>query len=632
MSERFSPGPEALAARVGFDPYAADYPEEHLFTFSGRGSVAPLPGTVMGIGAFYFPPVSGRGFRLSYDLAVTEPPGRITDSGRGEHYAPAQVLLQGCHWLPWGYRRRGLFHQRIGGKLISFRVESELIAPSSGDGVLLRLEFEVLSRLELEILPRLPDENGAFGICPPAAWNYAPPSARALLWSEGPKRWRVDGCTLTLLGSGMSETGSGWRVALEEGRKTSVLVGFSLEGKGLSPLEGDLEAHAASAREYWVREAAKVDARGVPEKYQGLFWRGWVTAMTARWERENFVASPYYASEGIDGGALCSYLWDLSYPSRFLAGLEGRALAGLIEAYLQPESFFQGYAISPIGGEWLGVFYAFQPYALTRIVSDYVEATGDHAWLDRTLGNGKTVFDNLETIIGSFDERYRTREGLLDFGHNRHLIELQVADYEGVVPNPNFEHVWTWRALERLGRLAGREPRPDLLERAERLKAACEARFWQPEQGWYFPTGAGRPIWSIQVLSPLRLGLFPREAVEAMARHLVSPRFLGPYGLYSVARDDEWHFNLTDADWGGGGCFTGHIGIILEGLARYGMNEAAEAILERLLWWGSGLPYIPQSTLADRPRLHGRVNAVAGAAICQALRALYPAEAFSGRM
>jgi hypothetical protein len=47
-----------------------------------------------------------------------------------------------------------------------------------------------------------------------------------------------------------------------------------------------------------------------------------------------------------------------------------------------------------------------------------------------------------------------------------------------------------------------------------------------------------------------------------------------------------------------------------------------ERSVSRIAWWGDALPYIPQQTRADAPVSDGRPNAVAGAAICQALLAM----------
>jgi hypothetical protein len=292
----------------------------------------------------------------------------------------------------------------------------------------------------------------------------------------------------------------------------------------------------------------------------------------------------------------------------------------LIRRYLDAEAIFKGYSINPLDGRWLGVFYAFSPYALTRIVDDYVTATGD-------LGLAREAVPVLERILSAFDRRWRSRSGVLDFGNNRHLIELHTAGYQGLVPNPNFEHAWSLRALNRLRAAAGVPPVPELERRAAEILCACERLFWNRAAGWYFPAEqrvkAG--VWSIQILSALRLGVFPEANVRRMAAHIRSGRFLGPFGLYSIAKDDAWHFTLNDVDWGGDGCFCGHTGIVVEGFARMGFRDTAERILDSIQWWAD-LPYIPQETRADAPDpSRGRPNLVSAGALCQALQVRAPA-------
>src|SRR6185436_10036620 len=97
----------------------------------------------------------------------------------------------------------------------------------------------------------------------------------------------------------------------------------------------------------------------------------------------------------------------------------------------------------------------------------------------------------VERIVMEFDRRYRSRSGVLDFGHNRHLIELHTAGYEGLVPNPNLEHGWSLQAINTLRRLADLPARSRLGARSKQVLRGCEARFWDDRRGWYFPA-AGR--------------------------------------------------------------------------------------------------------------------------------------------
>src|SRR5580765_222854 len=96
-------------AALRFSPVQNGFPEQRLFVFSGRGSVQALPGTVLGIGAFFFPPLSGRDFRLLYRLKLPTLLAEIGDAPASEHYAPPQIMLQDVLWDPWKITRTGIF-------------------------------------------------------------------------------------------------------------------------------------------------------------------------------------------------------------------------------------------------------------------------------------------------------------------------------------------------------------------------------------------------------------------------------------------------------------------------------------------------------------------------------------------
>ncbi len=606
-----------------FNPVPSRFPQHRLYAFSGRGSIGMIPDTVTGIGAFYFPPVSGKHFQCYHRLVLPDLDAVLGDSAAGTHYTPHRIMLQSIEWMPWRIRRQGIFHHHIGGRLVTLRVQHDLIAPADADGLLVRLELELVSprSLRVEIRPALADAARAFGVCTPLAWNYEVPAAEGIVWSEGPDTWRTDGCTMTMMADAPS-------ITLQRGKPLATWQAMSLSGDGLRPFNRPLASHGAAAEAYWRARWAVMHAQHgqalepMPAPRQKLFARAWLTTQTCRWMRENFVARPFYSAEGIDGGSVCSYLWDVSYTSAFLARMEGRPLADLIRRYLDPDAIFKGYSINPLDGRWLGVFYAFSPYALTRIVEDYVRETRDVAF-------AKEALPVLEQILMAFDKRWRTDAGILDFGNNRHLIELHTAGYQGLVPNPNFEHAWSLLALNRLRTAAGLRKKADATRRAKEILEACERLFWNRKAGWYFPADqrgkAG--IWSIQILSALRLGVFPPENVERLAGHIRDGRFLGPSGLYSIAKDDTLHFTLNDSDWGGDGCFCGHTGIVIEGFARLGMKEVANRILDRIQWWADDLPYIPQETRADAPDAsHGRPNLVSAGAVCEALLLLHGTE------
>ena len=614
---------------LAFNPVAACFPQDRLYAFCGRGSVGMLPDTVLGVGPFWFPPVSGAAFGCHVKLHLPELQTTIGDQDGKEHYAPPGIMVQEIQWLPWCIERRGIYNRQVGGKLMCLEVRSRLFAPADADGWIMAVELTLHGgqAMTVELRPQITDPRHAFGVCHESAWNYEPPSAQGILWSQGPKLWRTDGVNLHLVSDEPDATEAGWRVRVEPGRTTCTWLGGTLQGEGMRPFSRSLSDHAAACEPYWQTlwsrfvEKFGVKLSSMTPARQRLAARSWVTLMVSRWTRENFIADPYYATEGIDGGAVCSYLWDFSYCSRLAAKLEGTALRTMIERFAAVEDFWTGYALSPLSGRWMGVFYAFNPYAMVKILSDYVQQSGDVAVLTRPCRNS-TVLARVEAWVREFHRRHADREGLLDFGHNRHLIELHTTGYEGRVPNPTFEHAWTLRTINRLRLQAGLPSASDLDQQSQALLSAAQAAFWSDRAGWYFPAEQrdATGIWSIQILSALRLGVFSREHVRRMADHLTDGGFLGRFGLHSIAPHDRLHYTLNDVDWGGGGCFCGHVAIVIEGLLRYGEQEAADRLLERIEWWGTNLPYLPQSARADAPAaFQDRANAVAAGALAQAL-------------
>jgi hypothetical protein len=620
---------------LAFNPIGHGYPQQQLFAFAGRSSVSPLPDSVLGVGAFWMPPISGQNFGCRFKLRLPDFDLSIGDSGLKEHYAPPQLLLQSIDYLPWAITRTGLFNRDIAGQHIIIQAASTLTPAADADALIVKIDLTLRSSstLKLEVAPELTHPADAFGPVVSSAWNYEPPSSQGIIWSEGPKRWRTDEYVLSFdchaPKTAQSPTPSGWAFTLKKDKTITLWMTINFQGTGLTPLTRSPESHAQSAHQWWqdrfttFTDKFSAPLEKLPPKQKLLAARSWATLMTTRWSRPNFIADPYYATSGIDGGSLCSYLWDHAYTSKITSALEGYALRPLIERYLAitPERFFTGYSVSPIGDHWLGVFYAFNPYALTQILSDYITHTNDTSLLTATI-NGSVVLDRLESILAQFETRFAGRDGLLDFGHNRHLIELLTAGYEGLVPNPTLEHAWTLRQVNHLRAAAGLKPNPAYEKRAKHLIKACTTHFWNEKAGWFFPAdqrdSAG--TWSIQVLSALRLGVFTPKQVSRMAAHLIDGEFLAPHGLYSISRHDQHHFTLTDVDWGGAGCYAGHVGIVLEGLLKYNQHETAQRLLSRIDWWADAMPYIPQNARADSRFGHpGRPNITAAGAIAQAL-------------
>jgi len=94
-------------------------------------------------------------------------------------------------------------------------------------------------------------------------------------------------------------------------------------------------------------------------------------------------------------------------------------------------------------------------------------------------------------------------------------------------------------------------------------------------------------------------GALDAEEQEGLLSHLNEREFLSPFGMHSISKQDP-AYDPEDIDHGGGGCFAGIAGEIVELLYGCGHAGAAEDLLLRILWWGERMPYWGDSMTGDR--------------------------------
>ena len=80
--------------------------------------------------------------------------------------------------------------------------------------------------------------------------------------------------------------------------------------------------------------------------------------------------------------------------------------------------------------------------------------------------------------------------------------------------------------------------------------------------------------------------------------HLNEQEFLSDYGLHSMSKLDI-AYDQVDIDNGGGGNCTSFTPLKIEFLYNRGKTEVADKILESILWWGTRMPYFPDSEPAN---------------------------------
>ena len=116
--------------------------------------------------------------------------------------------------------------------------------------------------------------------------------------------------------------------------------------------------------------------------------------------------------------------------------------------------------------------YAFNACTIFKTADAYLRLTGDRAFLDEKLENGKTVLDQMDAFATDWETLPRGPHGLVDYGKNGNLLEC-APEYINCVASLNAQNVWMMRQTAQWHRLHGEAARAqELQEKAAALLPA----------------------------------------------------------------------------------------------------------------------------------------------------------------
>ena len=363
-----------------------------------------------------------------------------------------------------------------------------------------------------------------------------------------------------------------------------------------------------AARAAWRGRVAELAAR-VPrfssdnEALVRLYRRSLIHFPLTRWEVDEFVLKPFYVTGGLFGSCMCSYLWNLGGPYRMWAMVDPAVIREQLKAYLRLD-LTRCYALNPCDGGPVGPYYPVNQEKMIFMIRAYVLGTGDVGFLRETVG-GKSIVEHVVGMALFHDDL--TKEAVLaDYGKaNDHLELRRGFPYNGEMPDLNLRRIVLLRLADKLCRLAGHDPKVDLVRRADALKALCRREQWDAEQRWFVgrcANGKRTTRWTIQMFKALGWGdwVLDADARDGLIGHLMDEsEFLGSHGVHSLSKKDE-AWDDWDVDNGGPGACVSFAPAIAERLYADGRAREAETILRRLTWLADGYPYWCDSHYADR--------------------------------
>src|SRR5699024_1501773 len=117
------------------------------------------------------------------------------------------------------------------------------------------------------------------------------------------------------------------------------------------------------------------------------------------------------------------------------------------------------------GTEWLtggpvGYWYSVNDYAMTRLVKDYVSASGDLGFLQEEYvtsdGHSGTIASHVDSWAYAW-KQFQTKSGLADYGEVDNLLEC-VSTYTHEVASLNAANAWCLRVA---AEIADIQAKPD---------------------------------------------------------------------------------------------------------------------------------------------------------------------------
>ncbi len=188
-------------------------------------------------------------------------------------------------------------------------------------------------------------------------------------------------------------------------------------------------------------------------------------------ERTQFPAFPRSFITSGERAPGTQFYWDASMGSTVWALLEPAGMKATLRRWLvQNPRSGQSVSLTDLSGFDAKDYdhitgYAFNACTIFKTALDYLRITGDSAFLNEKLADGKTVLQRMDEMATDWKTLVHSDSPLADYGENQNLLECAPA-YIGRVPSCNAQNVWMMRQAASLHELRGNRPRA----------ASCETR------------------------------------------------------------------------------------------------------------------------------------------------------------
>lgn len=604
MNETAYP-PESMAM-----PRSKMYLEDkQVIIFNGIGSVNPRQFSITGLTNLKFYPVDIPGYEFYFDFLENLTGTVIQDNTPqlwktwleeskgtdplGANLRPEFVKLlvtQDEIWQPNQYYRKGVFHHKVNSGLISFGIESWTSVSGKDDEVYLKLKLNNYNSKELDItlipVQKIKQINSA------EQGKNDPFTV-----SDGQVK-------ISVATNVSTKNEQGFRIVLPAQTTGDYFFAISPTldlDKNFPVYQSDIEDRFSKAYQHTI-DRLKAFTKNLPvlstqnNRLNELYKRCILTVAECRWERNNFILNPFWAS----GTWPISMIWDQCFSAEVLAMADPESLKETIKLSLRECKMQQSWIF------WHGavgnIVYIQDPFALQETIDAYLKYTGDFAILNEVTGEA-TVYEWMKRWAYELQENYSRADGLIDIGpKGEKLIEMRTYGYNDVVPIVSILAADFYQRMHEWAVELDDKDAPQFLSWAEKTGQAVN-KLWNDDLGWFdilYADGTKKVIWSYHLFESLESSYVSASQKQRMIQHIRDGEFLAPYGLYSVSRRDTLHWDRIDGDWGGGGQYAGMPLKIAKSLFKLGYSHKGFEILKRFAKYTDHFPYISQNPWSDK--------------------------------
>ena len=152
-----------------------------------------------------------------------------------------------------------------------------------------------------------------------------------------------------------------------------------------------------------------------------LWYQSIISILTTM--RTNLLYPRVYATVGPSYGTTIVYAWDTSLWSSILALLDPAFLKEQVSLFLKG-GVYNGYAVDYLTEQLVGPWYSANDIALFTTMLNYLDLSGDSAWLQQPAANDSTNLAQMEARATKWMSLQDPASGLADYGGLSNLLEV----------------------------------------------------------------------------------------------------------------------------------------------------------------------------------------------------------------